>query len=212
MHACLLCLTHSSSVLMRTILYDFIMTAQSLPPGCARPTAVVSWLASRPSSASTYLRTHSACLDAASTMHWTDPSGLGLMRRGLFESEWLGSQAFSGTTAFNANIGAWNTAAMTTMASVCPHRPCALVTSPKIALGWRLHNRRSFAPSPWSSASTSLYTHSAHRTRRAQCTDPSRRGTGSCGSGSLRARGSACRRFTGRRRSTRTSEPGTLLR
>ncbi len=32
---------------------------------------------------------------------------------------WLGSQAFYGATVFNANIGAWNTAAMTTMASVC---------------------------------------------------------------------------------------------
>ncbi len=32
---------------------------------------------------------------------------------------WLGSQAFYSATAFNADIGAWNTAAMTTMASVC---------------------------------------------------------------------------------------------
>jgi hypothetical protein len=43
------------------------------------------------------------------------------MRLGLFESAWLGSQAFEGAAAFNANIGAWNTASMTTMASVCPH-------------------------------------------------------------------------------------------
>jgi hypothetical protein len=41
------------------------------------------------------------------------------MRRGLFESAWLGSQAFYSATAFNANIGAWNTASMTTIAYVC---------------------------------------------------------------------------------------------
>jgi hypothetical protein len=32
---------------------------------------------------------------------------------------WLGSQAFYGTSAFNANIGAWNTAAVSTMQGVC---------------------------------------------------------------------------------------------
>jgi hypothetical protein len=32
---------------------------------------------------------------------------------------WLDSQAFNGATAFNANIGAWNTARMTTMDYVC---------------------------------------------------------------------------------------------
>ncbi len=41
------------------------------------------------------------------------------MRRGLFASAWLGSQAFYDATAFNTNIAAWNTASMTTMASVC---------------------------------------------------------------------------------------------
>jgi surface protein len=47
------------------------------------------------------------------------PSGLGLMRRVLFESVWLGSQAFFFASAFNAGIGAWNTASVTTMSSVC---------------------------------------------------------------------------------------------
>jgi surface protein len=48
------------------------------------------------------------------------------MRRGLFESVWLGSQAFSEATALNANIGAWNTARMTDMSYVCAlcHRLC----------------------------------------------------------------------------------------
>jgi hypothetical protein len=32
---------------------------------------------------------------------------------------WFGSQAFNRATAFNANIGAWNTASMTTFCSVC---------------------------------------------------------------------------------------------
>jgi hypothetical protein len=41
------------------------------------------------------------------------------MRRGLFESVWLGLQAFNEATAFNANIGAWNTASMETMSDVC---------------------------------------------------------------------------------------------
>jgi hypothetical protein len=44
----------------------------------------------------------------------------------LFESAWIGSQAFNGAKAFNAHIGAWNTASMTTMSSVCAlfHRMC----------------------------------------------------------------------------------------
>ncbi len=46
--------------------------------------------------------------------------------------------------------------------------------------------------------------------RCVQCTDRTVGARGSCGSGSLRARGSARRRLPGRRRSTRTSEPGTL--
>ena len=41
------------------------------------------------------------------------------VERKLFESVWLGPQAFYQATAFNANIGAWNTASMKTMASVC---------------------------------------------------------------------------------------------
>ena len=32
---------------------------------------------------------------------------------------WLGAQAFSSASAFNANIGAWNTAAVTTLSGVC---------------------------------------------------------------------------------------------
>jgi surface protein len=32
---------------------------------------------------------------------------------------WLGSQAFYSASAFNANIGAWNTASVTNMAYVC---------------------------------------------------------------------------------------------
>ncbi len=41
------------------------------------------------------------------------------MRRGLFASVWLGPQAFNLASAFNANIGAWNTASMTTIVRVC---------------------------------------------------------------------------------------------
>jgi hypothetical protein len=41
------------------------------------------------------------------------------MRTGLFASVWLGSQAFNYALAFNANIGAWNTARIANMASVC---------------------------------------------------------------------------------------------
>jgi hypothetical protein len=43
--------------------------------------------------------------------------------RKLFESARFGSQAFNGATAFNADIGAWNTASMTTMANVSPSWP-----------------------------------------------------------------------------------------
>jgi surface protein len=32
---------------------------------------------------------------------------------------WLGAQVFNGASAFNANIGAWNTAAVTTLSYVC---------------------------------------------------------------------------------------------
>jgi hypothetical protein len=44
--------------------------------------------------------------------------GSGLMRRGLFESVWLGSQAFFGAETFDQNIGAWNTAKMTAIDNV----------------------------------------------------------------------------------------------
>ena len=40
------------------------------------------------------------------------------MRRGLFASAWLGSQAFMNAAAFNANIGAWNTASVSNMYQV----------------------------------------------------------------------------------------------
>jgi hypothetical protein len=63
-------------------------------------------------------------LDAACTMHRPGPSGLGLVRLGLFESAWLGLQAFYSATAFDANIGAWNTASVSNMSHVCPHRRC----------------------------------------------------------------------------------------
>ncbi len=32
---------------------------------------------------------------------------------------WLGAQAFQSASAFNANIGAWNTASATTLSGVC---------------------------------------------------------------------------------------------
>jgi hypothetical protein len=41
------------------------------------------------------------------------------MVRKLFESARFGAKAFDGATAFNANIGSWNTASMTTMSTVC---------------------------------------------------------------------------------------------
>jgi hypothetical protein len=58
-------------------------------------------------------------------MHWTDPSGLGADAARV----WLGSQAFKFASAFNANIGSWNTASMKTIDSVC-------------ALGHRMRVRR----------------------------------------------------------------------
>jgi hypothetical protein len=58
----------------------------------------------------------------------------------------VGSQAFSSTTAFNANIGGWNTASVTTLSSVCA--PSA-VAQPKcgggpgpvqaVAAMWAIH-------------------------------------------------------------------------
>ncbi len=63
-------------------------------------------------------------------------SGLGLMRRGLFESVWLGSQAFYDAKDFNANIGAWNTASMETMSDVCVLCHRLRVRSVWLSLGW----------------------------------------------------------------------------
>jgi hypothetical protein len=57
--------------------------------------------------------------DTARTVHWTDHRGSGLMQFVLFESVWLGPQAFYEAKAFNANIGAWNTARIANMAYVC---------------------------------------------------------------------------------------------
>ena len=36
---------------------------------------------------------------------------------------WLGGQAFQSASAFNANIGAWNTASVTTLFNVCAAFP-----------------------------------------------------------------------------------------
>jgi hypothetical protein len=223
---CAHCFTHFSSIIVCTT-----DSTESLS-GLRQPNRR-SCRASRWSSASTSLRTHSARWTLARAMHWTDPSGL--MRRGLLESVWLGPQAFSGATAFNHDIGAWNTAAMTTMASVCALIAIASVCQVCFVLACVLHsfleyymctseitedfagfcaspNRRSCRASRPSSASTYLRTHSAHWTLRAHCTGLAVGARGSCGEGSLRAFGSARRRSMMRRRSTRTSEPGTLLR
>jgi hypothetical protein len=77
-------------------------------------------------------------------MHWTDRRGSGLMRRGLFASAWLGPQAFSNAAAFNANIGAWNTASMTTMASVCPQFHRQRLRSVCSMLAFVLHSLREY--------------------------------------------------------------------
>ncbi len=123
-HACfcrasliLPCFTHFSSI--PCALLDSTASLSGLPSSNCRSCA-----ASRPSSASSSLRTHSArwTLRAPSV---TDRRGSGLMRRVLFESVWHGSQAFYYASVFNADIGAWNTASMTTMDSVCAHWvPC----------------------------------------------------------------------------------------
>ncbi len=55
------------------------------------------------------------------------------MRRGLFASAWLASQAFMNAAAFNANIGAWNTARMTRLQSVCAH--CHRLRVRRVCLG-----------------------------------------------------------------------------
>jgi hypothetical protein len=84
-------------------------------------------------------------------VHRPEPSGLGLMRRGLFEGAWLGSQALRGATAFNANIGAWNTASMTTMASVCAlcHRPACAECVLRACLCASLISRVLVCHRPW---------------------------------------------------------------
>ncbi len=38
---------------------------------------------------------------------------------------WLGSQAFESASVFNADIGAWNTAAVTSLHQVCAAFPAA---------------------------------------------------------------------------------------
>jgi hypothetical protein len=85
---------------------------------------------------------------------------------------------------------------------------CEIVTARRLSRILRPPNRRRCAAS---SASSSLRTHSAHSLgARAQFT---RLTAGAqFGQGSLRACGSARRRFSRRRRSTRTSQRGTLLR
>ncbi len=42
----------------------------------------------------------------------------------LSESAWIGSQAFNRAKAFNRNIGAWNTARIANMESVCALCDC----------------------------------------------------------------------------------------
>jgi hypothetical protein len=88
-------------------------------PSGLRPPNRRSCAASRPSSACTSLRTHSARWTHCAPCTGLTPSGLGLMRRGLFASVPLGSQVFYEAKAFNANIGAWNTASIANMVSVC---------------------------------------------------------------------------------------------
>ena len=46
---------------------------------------------------------------------------------------WLGAQAFSSAKAFNANIGAWNTASVSNMASVCAAFPARGGAPPRAA-------------------------------------------------------------------------------
>jgi hypothetical protein len=149
------CLTHFSSIVMRTS--DSTESPTGLRPPNRRRRTASQW-----SSVDTYLRAHSIrWTPHAQCTDRTDLSGLGLMRRGLFESVWLGPQAFMNAAAFNANIGSWNTAAMTTMSSVCAH--CFTHSSSIIVCttdsteslsGLRPPNRRSCAASRCSSASS----------------------------------------------------------
>ena len=60
------------------------------------------------------------------------------MRRGLFESVPLGPQACNEAAMFNANIGAWNTASMTTMATVVAAIKIEWNRSSKV-LGWAIN-------------------------------------------------------------------------
>jgi hypothetical protein len=80
----------------------------------------------------------------------------------LFESAWFGSQAFDGATVFNANIGAWNTATMTTMGYVCAL--CHRLRVRRACLGLRM--RRCVACVPSAAADSHAcflpcFTHSA---------------------------------------------------
>ncbi len=52
----------------------------------------------------------------------------------------LGSQAFNSASAFNANIGAWNTASVTTLHGVCA------------ALAWAAHHGRTRSAGRWCDA------------------------------------------------------------
>ncbi len=53
---------------------------------------------------------------------------------------WLGLQAFFEAKAFNANIGAWNTASMTTMTTVCALCPRPRLPTVCFMLAFVLHS------------------------------------------------------------------------
>jgi hypothetical protein len=110
------CMLLPSASLISRALLCALVRSRKISLGCPHPTATVAVHLDRRAPARTSARSIGP-LDAACTMRRPDPSGL--MRRGLFEGAWLGSQALRGASAFNANIAAWNTASMTTMASVC---------------------------------------------------------------------------------------------
>ncbi len=81
----------------------------------------------------------------------------------LFEGAWSGAKAFYGATVFNANIGAWNTASMTTMASVCPHCHRLRVGRVWLGLAWHAALRGLYA------VGRGLYRASADRGRGHAC-------------------------------------------
>ena len=112
MHACL-----CASLISRVLLCALV-TARRLSLACARPTAAIAPHLDRRAPAHCSARTRRTGRCGAHCTGLT-VGARGSCGSGSLGSVWLGSQAFSGATAFNANIGAWNTAAMTTMASVC---------------------------------------------------------------------------------------------